>query len=69
MIGTVDKLKPGQSIADLDIRGFTARCLPSGAISYDFRYRTATQRRRISLGLHGAITPDQARARVEPSAE
>jgi integrase len=65
---TVDALKPGQSIADLEIPGFTARCLPSGAISYDFRYRTPTAsraRRRISLGLHGAITPDQARARAE----
>jgi integrase len=64
---TVDALKPGQSIADLEIPGFTARCLPSGAISYDFRYRTPTsrERRRLSLGLHGAITPDQARARAE----
>jgi integrase len=63
---TVDALRPGQSIADLDVRGFTARCLPSGAVTYDFRYRTATgERHRISLGLHGAITPDQARARAE----
>ena len=63
---TVDKLQPGQSIADLDVRGFTARCLPSGAISYDLRYRTATgDRRRLSLGLHGAVTPDQARSIAE----
>jgi integrase len=40
--------------------------LPSGTISYDLRYRTATgERRRLSLGLHGAITPDQARAIAE----
>jgi integrase len=63
---TVDKLQPGDSIADLDVRGFSARCLPSGAISYDLRYRTATgERRRLSLGLHGAVTPDQARAIAE----
>jgi integrase len=63
---TVDALKPGDSIADLDVRGFSARCLPSGAVSYDLRYRTATgERRRISLGLHGAVTPDQARAIAE----
>jgi integrase len=63
---TVDRLTPGQSIADLDVRGFSARCLPSGAISYDLRYRTATgERRRLSLGLHGAITPDQARTIAE----
>jgi integrase len=63
---TVDKLQPGKSIADLDVRGFTARCLPSGAISYDLRYRTATgDRRRLSLGMHGAVTADQARAIAE----
>ena len=63
---TVDKLQPGQAIADLDVSGFTARCLPSGTICYDLRYRTATgERRRLSLGLHGAVTPDQARAIAE----
>jgi integrase len=63
---TVDKLRPGESIADLDVRGFSARRLPSGAISYDLRYRTATgERRRLSLGVHGRITPDQARAIAE----
>jgi len=63
---TVDLLTLGQSIADLEVNGFTARCLPSGAISYDLRYRSNTgARRRLSLGLHGAVTPDQARARAE----
>ena len=63
---TVDKLRSGNSIADLDVRGFSARRLPSGTISYDLRYRTATgERRRLSLGLHGAVTPDQARAIAE----
>jgi hypothetical protein len=63
---TVDKLRPGESIADLDVMGFSVRCLPSGAISYDLRYRTATgERRRLSLGLHGAVTADQARAIAE----
>src|SRR4029077_4586616 len=39
---------------------------PSGAISYDLRYRTATgDRRRLSLGMHGAVTADQARAIAE----
>jgi Arm DNA-binding domain/Phage integrase family len=63
---TVDKLQPGQAIADLDVNGFTARCLPSGTICYDLRYRTATgERRRLSLGLHGSVTPDQARSIAE----
>ena len=35
-------------------------------MSFDFRYRTKTgERRRISLGMLGPITPDQARARAE----
>jgi integrase len=63
---TVDNLRPGQSIADLDVNGFSARCLPSGTICYDLRYRTATgERRRLSLGLHGSVTPDQARSIAE----
>ena len=64
--GTVDKLQRGETIADLDINGFTARCLPSGTICYDLRYRTSTgERRRLSLGLHGTVTPDQARSIAE----
>jgi integrase len=63
---TVDNLKPGDQLFDIEARGFTARCLPSGAISYDLRYRTATgERRRLSLGLHGKVTPDQARTIAE----
>jgi integrase len=63
---TVDKLQPGDQLFDLDVRGFTARCLPSGAVSYDLRYRSATgERRRLSLGLHGAVTADQARSIAE----
>jgi integrase len=63
---TVDKLKPGDQIADLDVRGFSARCLPSGAVSFDLRYRTAAgERRRLSLGVHGAVTADQARSIAE----
>ena len=62
----IDKLQPGQAVADIDVNGFSARCLPSGTISYDLRYRTATgERRRLSLGLHGSVTPDQARSIAE----
>jgi integrase len=63
---TIDKLQPGQAIADLDVNGFTARCLPSGTICYDLRYRTSTgERRRLSLGIHGTVTADQARSIAE----
>jgi integrase len=60
---TIDQLKPRQSIADSEVRGFRARCLPSGSITYEFRYRNADgQRQFVGLGLHGSITADQARA-------
>ena len=60
---TIDQLKPRQSIADSEVKGFRARCLPSGSITYEFRYRNADGRRQfVGLGLHGSITADQARA-------
>ena len=59
---TVSQLRPGQIISDTEIRGFSARCWPSGAISFDLRYRTPSgQRRRLSIGLHGTLTADEAR--------
>jgi integrase len=61
----VDKLQPGQIIADGNPIGFVARRLPSGAVTYGFRYRDKHGRQRwIGLGVHGAITPDQARRRA-----
>jgi len=59
---TVAQLRPGQIISDTEIRGFSARCWPSGVISFDLRYRTPTgERRRLSLGQHGTLTADEAR--------
>jgi len=61
---SVDLLKPGGRIADSEIRGFLVRRLNSGAASYAYRYRVkgTNQQRLISLGMHGTITADQARA-------
>jgi len=60
---TVERLKPGERIADKEIRGFLARRLDSGAISYAYRYRVkgTNEQRLISLGIHGTITAEQAR--------
>jgi integrase len=59
---TVNALQAGNVISDTEIRGFSARRWPSGAVSYDLRYRAPSgERRRLSLGLHGTITADEAR--------
>ena len=58
----VDRLRPGKFIADSEVKGFIARRLPSGVITYGFQYRTPDGRRPwISLGLHGQVTAEQAR--------
>ena len=59
----VDALKPGEYLVDSEVRGFVVRCLPSGLLSYGFRYwnRATGRRRWIALGMQGAITPDEAR--------
>lgn len=59
----VDSMQPGEHLADSEIKGFVARCLPSGTVSYGYRYRNSTGHRRLfPLGLHGQITADKARA-------
>ena len=59
----IDNLKPGQIVVDDEIKGFVARRLHSGAITYGFRYRDrgTSKQRWLGLGLHGSITADQAR--------
>lgn len=58
----VDALAPGTIVADGEIKGFVARRLPSGTVTYGYRYRNSSGKQRWHpLGLHGAITPDEAR--------
>ncbi len=59
---TVDALKAGQQLSDSELRGFRARCLPSGVTTFSFRYyNTAGKRHELPIGLHGTLTVDQAR--------
>jgi integrase len=66
---TVDALKPDAKpfIAfDDDVKGFGLRVMPSGVKSYILEYRPGsggrgTAKRRLTLGKHGAMTPEQAR--------
>lgn len=62
---TVDAVQPGERdrfLWDDELRGFGLRCRSSGAKDYFVKYRTASGRQRwLTLGQHGALTPDQAR--------
>jgi integrase len=59
---SVAKMKAGDAISDTEIRGFSARCWDTGAITYSLRYRTRNgTRKRYLIGTHGNVTPDEAR--------
>jgi integrase len=66
---TVDAAEPKASrytVWDSDIKGFGLLVLPSGVKSYLYRYRTPEgEDRRPTIGKHGALTPDEARAKAE----
>jgi integrase len=51
------------TVWDTELRGFGLRVEPSGAMSYLVRYRPrgSTRQRQLSLGRHGALTPEEAR--------
>jgi integrase len=61
---SVEALPADGRVVDIDIDGFLARRLPSGAIAYGFRYKLKGKPQRwISLGVHGKghYTADRAR--------
>ena len=51
-------------IFDGEIPGFGIRVLPSGKRSYLVQYRVGRKFRRMSLGLHGILTAEKARAKA-----
>jgi hypothetical protein len=66
---TVDALKPVEDrdviLWDDELPGFGVRCRPSGGKSYFLKYRTDGGRQRwLTLGQHGPLTPDAARAKA-----
>jgi integrase len=66
---TVDALKPAAGrdvfLWDDELPGFGVRCRPSGGKVYFLKYRTESGRQRwLTLGRHGPLTPDAARARA-----
>ena len=51
-------------IFDGEIPGFGIRVLPNGKRSYLVQYRVGHKFRRMSLGLHGILTAEKARAKA-----
>jgi integrase len=63
----VDGLQPGDQVFDEFIRGFGARALPSGRVSFFVKYveRKSGKQRLLTLGQHGNITIEKARKLAE----
>jgi integrase len=61
----------GQILADTEVKGFVARRLDSGAVTFGYRYRDKKtgKQRWLGLGLHSpALTPTQARELAKKAA-
>jgi integrase len=61
---TIDALEPNGRdyfVWDEDMPGFGVRVFASGKKSYLVQYRKDGRSRRVSIGLHGKLTPDEAR--------
>ena len=56
-----DAMEPGETINDSEIVGLRARKLPSGRVTFDYRYRIHGERKSVTFGLLGTITADEAR--------
>jgi integrase len=72
---TVDATKPDPNVVrfvwDDELKGLGLRVTPAGHKSYVFQYRLggrAVNARRVTIGEHGAVTPDQARKEAKKMA-
>jgi len=65
---TVETARPREReyiLWDESLPGFGLRVFPSGKRSYCIQYRSGGRTRRMALGLHGVLTPAQARQRAQ----
>jgi|WetSurMetagenome_2_1015567.scaffolds.fasta_scaffold00986_21 integrase len=62
LVDSVEPVDKEQFFWDKELKGFGLRVKPSGSKSYVIQYRNKSGRsRRYSIGLHGRLTPDEAR--------
>ncbi len=67
---TVDGAEPQQNkngyfIWDDELKGFGVRVMPSGRKTYWAQYRVGGRTHRVSCGVHGHVTPEQARQKAK----
>jgi len=66
---TVERIRPPEKGFTLDwddaVSGFGVRTTANGVKSYVVQARVSGQSRRVTLGRHGVLTADQARARAK----
>lgn len=65
---SVEALEPKAEsyfVWDSEIKGFGVRVMPSGVKTYQIQYRKGGRTRRASLGRHGNVTADIARAKAK----
>jgi hypothetical protein len=68
---TIDRLHPGDRdlfLWDTELHGFGLKVTPSGKKVYIVQYQLGgrgSPTRRVTLGVHGALTPDQARRQAK----
>ncbi len=69
---TVDAAKPGERdsyVWDDELSGFGLKVTPAGRKVYLIQYRLGGRKgrtRRVTIGVHGTLTPDQARVEAKP---
>jgi integrase len=64
----INRLQPGQTLADTSLVGFTARRLPSGSVAYYFRYRDPKTGEEHAPSLGHNQAPEQARKKAHKAA-
>jgi integrase len=57
--------KDREVLWDSDLAGFGVVAFPSGSKSYVVQYRQNGRSRRVNLGKHGRLTPDEARSEAK----